>query len=213
LTINENGNVVSTGTISCNSITTSSGYSYFNGLRIMGTDTGNTIYQATGDLGITTNTTNINLGMNTYGVKINITPTTTTINNNLVLASTSMTYQNLTYIYYPSYLYFNATTPNKTITFSSGSINVPVDINIVGNLNLLSSTSVLTIFNKWFIYMATINSISNSLVFNHVDTGINSYWYFNVTQTNTNADISDERIKKEIEPITDGLNKLMKIKL
>ncbi len=60
--------------------------------------------------------------------------------------------------------------------------------------------------------MATINSISNSLVFNHVDTGINSYWYFNGTQTNRNADISDERIKKEIEPITDGLNKLMKIK-
>ena len=35
----------------------------------MGTDTGNTIYQPTGDLGITTNTTNINLGMNTYGTK------------------------------------------------------------------------------------------------------------------------------------------------
>ncbi len=71
----------------------------------MGTDTGDTIYQATGDLGITTNTTNINLGMNTYGVKKNITPTTTTINNNLVLASTSMTYQNLTYIYITHHIY------------------------------------------------------------------------------------------------------------
>jgi hypothetical protein len=91
-TINGNDNVSSTGTISCSSITTSSGYSYFNGLRIMGTDTGNPIYQATGNLGISTNTTNINLGMNTYGVRINIIPTNTTIYNNLIL-NCSMTFK------------------------------------------------------------------------------------------------------------------------
>ena len=222
--INEAGNVSSTGSltmagsISCTSITASSGYSYFNGgayingLRIIGSDTGNTIYQATGDMGITTNTTNINLGMFAYGTKINITPTTTTINNNLVLASTSMTYQNLTYIYYPSYLYFNATTPNKTITFSSGTINAPVDINIIGNVNLLSTTSYFSLYNKWFIYTGIVNSVSNSLIFNHIDTGINSYWYFNGSQTATNADISDERVKSEIEPLENGIELLMKLK-
>ena len=81
LTIDNSGNVVSTG-----SITSSSGYSYFNGLRINGGDTGNSIYQAIGDLGITTNTTNINLGMNTYGTKVQISPTDTTIYNNLTVS-------------------------------------------------------------------------------------------------------------------------------
>ncbi len=54
--------------------------------------------------------------------------------------------------------------------------NPLVDINIIGNLNLLSSTSVLTLFNKWFIYYGSANGVSNSLNFNHVDSGINSYW-------------------------------------
>jgi len=83
-TINENGNITSTGPI-----TSSSGYSYFNGLRINGGDTGNTIYQPTGDLGITTNTTNINLGMNTYGTKVQISPTTTTIYTNTTISATT----------------------------------------------------------------------------------------------------------------------------
>jgi hypothetical protein len=64
-----------------------------SGLRINGSDTGNTIYQATGDMGITTNTTNINSGMNTNGVKTNITPTNTTTYNNLILNS-SLNFKN-----------------------------------------------------------------------------------------------------------------------
>jgi hypothetical protein len=110
-TINENGNVSSTGTL------TISGATYLN--------------------------------------------STLNVSGAFTLGSTSMTLQNLTYIYYPPYLYFNSTTASKTITFSSGSINVPVDINIVGNLNLLTSTSAITLFNKWFIFYGTANGVSN----------------------------------------------------
>ncbi len=82
LTITDAGNVSTTG-----GLTISSGNNFLSGLRINGADTSNTIYQATGNMAITTNTTDINIGMNTYGYKINITPTTTTINNNLIAAS------------------------------------------------------------------------------------------------------------------------------
>ena len=88
LTIDNSGNIVSTGSITNGS----SSYIYAGGLRIGGFDTGNTVYQATGDLGITTNTTNINLGMNTYGTKVQISPTNTTIYNNLILNS-SLTFK------------------------------------------------------------------------------------------------------------------------
>ena len=44
-----------------------------SGVRIDGVDTANTIYQPTDDLGKTTNTANVNIGMNTYEYKINIT--------------------------------------------------------------------------------------------------------------------------------------------
>ena len=55
-------------------------------------------------------------------------------------------------------------------------------------------------------------SVPNCFIFHHVDTGINSQWWFNGSQTNTNAEISDERIKKEIVEIDDAIDKLMLIK-
>jgi hypothetical protein len=94
---------------------------------------------------------------------------------------------------------------------TAGNLNVPVNLAIVGNINM-SLSSFITWSNKWFIYQASANGNANSLIFNHVDTGINSYWYFNGTQTNTQAEISDERIKKEIQDIETPLNKLMKVK-
>ena len=127
------------------------------------------------------------------------------------MSSNGINFSDTKYIQYPNYLYFKNTVANKTITFSSGNINA-YDVNLVSNLNLLSTTSAITFNNKWFIFYGSANGVANSLIFNHVDTGINSYWWLSGTQTATQADISDKRVKKEIEPITDGLNKLMKIK-
>ena len=115
------------------------------------------------------------------------------------------------YINYPNYLYFKNTIANKTITFSSGHINA-YDLNLVSNLNLLSLNSAITFYNKWFIFYGSANGVANSLIFNHVDTGINSYWWFNGTQTSTQAEISDERVKKQIENIENPLNKFMLLK-
>jgi hypothetical protein len=121
-----------------------------------------------------------------------------------------MTFKDYSYKNYANVFYFKNTTANKTITMSAGNLNVPVDIIVLGNINL-SSSSFLTINNKWFIFSASANGVANSLIFNHVDTGINSYWWFSGTQTNTQADVSDERVKTDIEPITNGLNMLMKL--
>ena len=89
-TIDGSGNISCVGSISGTSVNLSgNSSSYIAGLRINGSDTINTIYQLSGDLGITTNTTNINLGMNTYGTKIRITPTNTTIYNNTIISASS----------------------------------------------------------------------------------------------------------------------------
>ena len=66
---------------------------------------------------------------------------------------------------------------------------------------------------NWYMIIATSpTSVPNSFIFHHTDTGINSQWWFNGSQTNTNAEISDERIKKEIVEIDDAIDKLMLIK-
>ena len=126
--------------------------------------------------------------------------------------ASGMTFNDSSYINYPNYLYFKNTTANKTITMSAGNLNVPENINVSGYINLSTTFSFLTFADKWKIGVATANGVTNSLIFSHVDTGINSYWWLSGTQTATQSDISDERIKKEIEPINDGLNKLMKLK-
>jgi len=55
-------------------------------------------------------------------------------------------------------------------------------------------------------------SVATSLIFWHSTGSINSKWWFNGTQTSTNNEISDERIKKEIQEIENPLNKLMLLK-
>ncbi len=79
---------------------------------------------------------------------------------------------------------------------TAGNLNIPVNLEVVGDINL-SSSSFITWNNKWFLYQASANGNANSLIFNHVDTSINSYWYFSGTQTNTASEISDERVKKK----------------
>ena len=123
-------------------------------------------------------------------------------NGNIIttVTDTGMNFKDSSYIKYPNAIYFNNTTANKTISMTAGNLNVPANLVIVGDINM-SSSSFITWSNKWFIYQATANGNTNPLIFNHVDTGINSYWYFNGTQTNTQAEISDERVKKQIADI------------
>jgi hypothetical protein len=56
------------------------------------------------------------------------------------------------------------------------------------------------------------NGVANSFIFWHWTSTINSKWWFNGTQTATSSEISDERVKKEIEDIPEPLEKLMKLK-
>jgi hypothetical protein len=65
----------------------------------------------------------------------------------------------------------------------------------------------------WYLYHGTAaGSITNSFIFWHSAAGFNSKWWFNGTQTSTNSEISDERIKKEIKEIETPLNKIMSLK-
>jgi hypothetical protein len=66
--------------------------------------------------------------------------------------------------------------------------------------------------NEWFLYIGTSpTNVQNSFIFWHLTSGINSKWWFNGTQTSTNNEISDARIKKEITDIQNPLDKLMLI--
>ena len=67
--------------------------------------------------------------------------------------------------------------------------------------------------NEWFLYIGTSpTSVINSFIFHHLTPTINSKWWFNGTTISTNAEISDERIKYEIQDIPDTLDKLMLLK-
>jgi len=83
------------------------------------------------------------------------------------------------------------------------------NISLKGGLYI---TNDRTITNYWQIYIAQAGTANNSLIFQHIATGINSLWYFNGTQSSTFSEISDERVKKEIEEINNPLDKLLKLK-
>ena len=109
--------------------------------------------------------------------------------------------------------YFKSTTANKTITFNAGSITTSTYINVGSYLNITDAVEgYITFGNKWKFGVATANGVTNSLVFWHIESGFNSYWWFNGTQTSTQSEISDERIKKEINDIKTPLNKIMELK-
>jgi hypothetical protein len=162
LTITDAGNVSITG-----GMTTSSGYNYLSGLRINGGDTGNTIYQATGNMGITTNTTDINLGMNTYGVKINITPTTTTINNNLIAASAATCSSTLNVL--------GATILNSTLDVS-GSLSV--NANNIACVNITIAPATTGTAGYFFINMTNYVNMGGAriLLFNCTYAANGWYW-------------------------------------
>ena len=88
-----------------------------------------------------------------------------------------------------------------------------IDIGYYNQINFpLADTSWA---NEWFLYMGTSpTNISNSFIFWHVNnaSNINSKWWFNGTTANTNNEISDIRIKKEIIDIINPLDNLMLLK-
>ena len=117
------------------------------------------------------------------------------------------------YIEADDIFYFKSTSANKTITFNAGSITTPTYINVGSYINIANAdTGYITFGNKWNIQQLTANGVTKSLVFSHVESGFNSYWWFNGTQTSTQSEISDERIKKEINDIKTPLNKIMELK-
>jgi hypothetical protein len=68
----------------------------------------------------------------------------------------------------------------------------------------------ISLANEWFVYKGTSPSnTSNSLIFWHINSNVNSKWWFNGTINNTNNEISDERVKKEIRSIINPLEKFM----
>jgi hypothetical protein len=52
-------------------------------------------------------------------------------------------------------------------------------------------------------------NISNSFIFWHLNSNVNSKWWFNGTQIRTNNEISDIRIKKDIIDIINPIDKLL----
>jgi hypothetical protein len=86
-----------------------------------------------------------------------------------------------------------------------------ININIYNQINFpLGDVSWA---NEWFLYMGmSPTNISNSFIFWHTSATTNSKWWFNGTTANTNNEISDIRIKKEIIDIINPLSNLMLIK-
>ena len=115
------------------------------------------------------------------------------------------------YIEADDIFYFKSTTANKTITFNAGNLSIPGNFTCMGNISV-SGDSVISIGNEWYIFKGNIQGISNSLIFQHATSSIYSNWWFNGTQTSTQSEISDERIKKEINNIKTPLNKIMELK-
>ena len=88
-----------------------------------------------------------------------------------------------------------------------------IDIGYYNQVNFpLADTSWA---NEWFLYMGNSpTNVSNSFIFWHLNntSNINSKWWFNGTTANTNNEISDIRIKKDIIDIINPLENLMLLK-
>ena len=86
-------------------------------------------------------------------------------------------------------------------------------INVRQNNNINFPVSITSWKNEWFLFIGkSPTNINNSFIFHHLTSTINSKWWFNGTTISTNAEISDYRIKKDINDLSNGLNKLMLLK-
>ena len=97
--------------------------------------------------------------------------------------------------------------------------NIGSTLTIGSSLNINNASSIF--FNKtatsaWIIEFGTSpNGFADSMIFFHRETSPatkGSRWWFNGFQANTSSEISDERIKKEINDIQNPLNKINDIK-
>ena len=198
MTIKDNGNLITTGSITNGA----SSYLYAGGLRIGGSDIGNTVYNGSKNMGLTVDSGyTVTIGQNggvgaalvvsNSGITIS---QPTTINNKLIVSNS---------------IGINNATPLYDLDVN-GFINCTNSISATGNVTAGSYITANSIKigtgNKWSILVSTsYNYEANSLIFSHVDSGINSTWWFNGTQTSTNSEISDRRIKKNIQPILNVL--------
>lgn len=162
-------------------------YSYFGasdntGLRIGKND----IYTSTGNAGgitIFTQNTGQNIELGYFG------------GNNIILRITN--------------LFVEITQPLKL----SSTITMNNQLEIKNGEGIIFSK---TSTSAWVILFGNSpTGVADSMIFNHKETSPgtkDSKWWFNGAQTNTSAEISDERIKKEINDIQTPLNKIMELK-
>ena len=107
---------------------------------------------------------------------------------------------------------FNSTlTTNGSCTFNITGYGTAMTITANG-IRIPSGNFPFSI-QEWYLSQDLApGGIAKSFVFHHSATGVNSKWWFNGQQTNTSSEISDERIKREINDIQTPLNKIMELK-
>jgi len=82
-------------------------------------------------------------------------------------------------------------------------------IDFISSNQVNFSLANISLANEWFLYKGNSpTNISNSFIFWHLNSNINSKWWFNGTINATNNEISDIRIKKDIINILNPLDKL-----
>ena len=152
------GSITTGGNISCNgSITTGNFNNFLGGLRINGSDTGNTIYQGTGNIGITAN--------NGYSINFSIWAGNSTI---MSINNTSVTtYQPLT----------------TTDLYVGGSlISKPLNIASVTTIN--SSTGIFISTNRWWQNYGNFGYL-NVAINVLVNTGGSFFWMGRIAVNST----------------------------
>ena len=110
--------------------------------------------------------------------------------------------------------FYNSSSPaNPTVSFNAtnGNITANGGITFNGPVGLTHRISANNIWNTYTGTSAT-NLATHSLIFNHVATNINSSWWFNGTQSNTNSEVSDQRSKYNIQDFS-ALETIKKLKL
>ena len=173
---------------------TSTLYSYLNGLRISGQDA-NTLYLppsiGNGSMALTVGDTtkSINLNVGNGNTIVNIAHATTNIYNNVGIGTAG----NATYI-----LYVNGT------TCFLGNVWMSTNQITAGTYQILGGDG-----GAWQItYGTSYNSVQYSLLFNH--TGYASYYISGTNSTNTQI-TSDQRVKTDITNISNSLDIINKL--
>ena len=177
-----------TGWDSSNFVLQTIGYSSIGGLRVNGADGINTLYSATNDITLSVvNPRLIKFSGNSGGAMVmTIGESAVNINQTLTVNANTYLYAGLTS---NSFILTSAYVQADGVATKSY-FSIPYDVNGI-----------------WTMTVGTSNTgKTNSFILNHVrNTGINSKWWFDGTQTSTNVDISDHRSKRDIQEIDEAL--------